>query len=555
MRSETQKLKASHEVEKKVLNEKYVKNTAKIYEMKQKLDEMQKASDEKKKVVTRLEAKILNMSETNNKISEGNERLTQDLTIKPYMGKKLVHFDLKGAPPKLNYLLRVMKYTREFGANGFLIEYEDMFPWDGELTSLRRKNAYTKDDIKQILSTAQLDNMMIVPLVQTFGHLEFLLKHEKFKHLRADGEITNVICPIHKGSVPLIKEMITQILKMHPHSTLIHLGGDEVYNLKTCEKCKVSNMSDFELYTHHMLPLFNHVKTIKTDLAETIKPIIWDDMLRKWDVKTLKMMAEHVTPMVWAYVPDLNNYHNFPDGMWDRFSVAFPTLWIASSFKGALKPWTNFAPVKHHLENHLSWLKIISTIERKGTKVVGVALTGWSRYDHYGPLCELLPAGIPSLALCLTVLAKGNFDNTIHEEVSKRLTFEKTFKLTVTNFKGYSPQAATYPGGRVYKLVGSLEKAIGWHDWSDVRITGWTRPYQKRIKFISFFQLNTTLFGLNRSMELLHRVKINAFDVLIPIFDEDTVMEWIEDKIDYHINLITASINNITRTINNYNFT
>ena len=31
------------------------------------------------------------------------------------------------------------------------------------------------------------------------------------------------------------------------------------------------------------------------------------------------------------------------------------------------------------------------------------------RYDHYGTLCELLPAGIPSLVFCLKAVDEGTF--------------------------------------------------------------------------------------------------------------------------------------------------
>ena len=113
---------------------------------------------------------------------------------------KLVHFDLKGAPPRLDYLIRVIKLAKQFGAEGFLIEYEDMFPWDGELALLRGKHAYTKDNIKALLSVVAEEKMIVVPLIQTFGHLELVLKHKDFKHLRADKEISNSICPINTGT-------------------------------------------------------------------------------------------------------------------------------------------------------------------------------------------------------------------------------------------------------------------------------------------------------------------------------------------------------------------
>ena len=139
-------------------------------------------------------------------------------STKPFSEMKLVHFDLKGAAPKIDYLIEVMKYSKKLGATGFLFEYEDTFPWKGSLKLLAAKHAYTPKDIELIIQTAAEEQMAVIPLIQTFGHLEFVLKHKKFSSLRENKEISNSVCPLNNRSVPLIKKMLDQIMAAHPNS-------------------------------------------------------------------------------------------------------------------------------------------------------------------------------------------------------------------------------------------------------------------------------------------------------------------------------------------------
>lgn len=106
---------------------------------------------------------------------------------------RIFHWDLKGAPPKLPYfkLIFEMIATR-FGATGILLEYEDMFPWEGELAVVRNRNAYSSDDVRQILAWANEFKLDIIPLVQTFGHLEWILKYEQFAKYRQDERYPQV---------------------------------------------------------------------------------------------------------------------------------------------------------------------------------------------------------------------------------------------------------------------------------------------------------------------------------------------------------------------------
>jgi hypothetical protein len=118
--------------------------------------------------------------------------------------ERIVHIDLKGAPPKPDYYKKFIPFVKKQGATGILLEYEDTFPFTGKLAEAKHGHAYTLEDIKMIRDLIKENGLTLMPLVQTYGHLEWLLKIKSFAHLREDARFPQVITPCLEESYTVL---------------------------------------------------------------------------------------------------------------------------------------------------------------------------------------------------------------------------------------------------------------------------------------------------------------------------------------------------------------
>ncbi|XP_036078589.1 hexosaminidase D isoform X2 [Rousettus aegyptiacus] len=333
---------------------------------------------------------------------------------------RLVHLDLKGAPPKVSYLSEILPLFRALGANGLLIEYEDMFPYEGALRLLRARHAYSPSEIREILRLATLNELEVIPLVQTFGHMEFVLKHEALAHLREVAPFPNTLNPHEEESLALVGAMIDQVMALHPKARWLHIGCDEVYYLGEGEASRrwlqQEQNTKAKLCLSHVQAVASHV--LARHPATT--PLLWDDMLRAVpeDQLTASGVPQLAQPVLWDYGADLD-VHSKALLMEKYRKCGFSRLWAASAFKGATGASQALTPTEHHLRNHMQWLQVAAS--GPADALQGIVLTGWQRYDHFSVLCELLPVGIPSLAVCLQSLLHGGFAEDVKARVENFL--------------------------------------------------------------------------------------------------------------------------------------
>ncbi|CAH0579498.1 unnamed protein product [Chrysodeixis includens] len=324
---------------------------------------------------------------------------------------RIVHLDLKGAPLKIPYLEKILLAAKSWGATGVLLEWEDTFPYSshlmdiGSLSNIGGDNLYSLVEVQHILQFAKMNGLEAIQLIQTIGHMEFALKHPAYRGLREIDRSPAVMCPTKPQSQVLVREMITQAMAVQPDATYLHIGADEVWHTAVCPDCQAKAASNkhraASLYLEHIRDLTLFIKEKRPELIV----LMWDDMLRSINIDTLREynLGSLVQPVLWHY--NAAECFNIDPNLWITYSQLFPQVWAGSAFKGANGSCEVLSPVRRYVSNHEAW---IAEIKKCGGAInfAGIILTGWSRYDHYATLCELLPVSLPSLASCLRILTK-----------------------------------------------------------------------------------------------------------------------------------------------------
>ncbi|XP_032682535.1 hexosaminidase D-like isoform X1 [Odontomachus brunneus] len=448
-----------------------------------------------------------------------------------FKGHKIVHLDLKGAPPKLAYYSYLFPLLKKLGATGVLMEYEDMFPFTDSIEDVHAGNAYSKKDIVQIQSLAKKNELIIIPLIQTFGHMEFVLKLDKYKDFREVPHYPQVLCPTYNRTLPLIYEMINQVVSTHPMSKYLHIGADEVYQIGECSRCldvmAKKQWGKRQLFLDHVSTVVRYIKEKYPELTV----LMWDDEFREISPQEIIDKGLHlmVEPVVWKYTTDPGS--TLTDQLWESYAAVWKQVWVATAFKGATFPDRYYTDISYHMENHQRWLEIIQKYSSQ-IAFKGVMLTGWQRYDHFSVLCELLPISLPSLAINLAMLqasAPGNFPVELPHQISEALQCDGIVSLSVPEPQ-YGWTKCSFHGVSIYNAIlrlYSLTQEILKME-QDNTYKGWLKPYNIKYSFASPSYVERAVTDLDRhKMEIMY-IEKDMRTAMEDIYDNYTIQEWLE---------------------------
>lgn len=276
---------------------------------------------------------------------------------------------------------RLTGYLSEFArckVNGLLVEYEDKFPFQNDLELVHPEYALTKAQVEELLQTAHEYYIEVIPLQQSFGHLEYVLRHDRYKHLRETEASIGELCPSQEQSFELVTGLLSEIMDSHPDSRYVHLGCDEVYSLCECPVC----IERFDgIRERAFIAFLNRLIAFVVERGKT--PIFWHDMLDKCPLAELEQLDRRSVTMIWIY-----NGRNIGRDV-GQLTEKFRNLGIRVMGGPAVRSfdWAehqNYPVLTNRVDNLIQWAEVADTLE-----LDCIVATNWT-----GPFSLGVPYGI-----------------------------------------------------------------------------------------------------------------------------------------------------------------
>ena len=213
------------------------------------------------------------------------------------MRKNYLHIDFKGVTPLLPAWGEYLEHFKKLGFDGIIFELDCKYAW--RTWQGATLDHYTEADIRQIFAQAKAAGFAVALLIQTLGHLEWALQHEKYAGIRENGFI-NEICPSNPEAVEQIDRWIDEALQLCPDAEYLHLGGDEVWHLCSCPACRSAAAGQpdkkMTVYMKHMKHCCEKV------VAAGKQPMLWSDMFVSHNCcDALRQLPPSTVIVNWCY--------------------------------------------------------------------------------------------------------------------------------------------------------------------------------------------------------------------------------------------------------------
>lgn len=281
------------------------------------------------------------------------------------------HLDLRVQVMKLEALKEFANELAFFGVNTLVMEWEATFQFEKH-PLIANKDAYTREEIKEFIAHCETIGIDVIPLQQSLGHVEYILRHARYADIRESHKDVSQLCPLEAElNKALFTDLFTELAEVHP-SKYIHIGGDEAYLFGDCKNCskKVEEEGKATLLADHL----KMICEIVVSLGKT--PVLWADVANKYPEK-LTLLPKETVFIVWNYGWALDRFGDPAKLTKQGFEV-----WGAPSLRSNpdnfyLTRW------EYHFNNTRDFIP-----QCRNSNYAGIIMTSWSTSGVYSTVFE-----------------------------------------------------------------------------------------------------------------------------------------------------------------------
>jgi len=205
------------------------------------------------------------------------------------------HIDMNTAHFTRAYLEKWLKELAICGYDTIIWELEASIKWDA-CPECSSPEAFGKSEFKEILKLSVSLGFENIPLLQTLGHCEYVLKFEKFKKYAEKKDCIEQYCPKNPELILFLKNWMDEYIELFGDIRYFHIGADETEYLGVCDKCRsfVSENSVSQLYVEYINDICSHL------ISKNITPAIWADMILHYS-EMIDKLSNKIVIFDWMY--------------------------------------------------------------------------------------------------------------------------------------------------------------------------------------------------------------------------------------------------------------
>ena len=306
-----------------------------------------------------------------------------EITDWPELALRSDYLDMRGIYPKFENLLRYIEEMAAYKLNTLVIEYEDKLP-RARKDLCHPTDALTPEQHRRLLEVARENFIDIIPLQQSFGHLEYVLKLPEYQHLREIPEAPGEMCPLREGAYELAASLLEETARLHPDSRYLHLGCDEVWSLGQSDECKASGKSRGRIAIEYINRLAEKVVSLGKI------PIVWHDMMADvWrggemgeagNYDDLARLNKNLVVAIWLYSPDRVNLvaPKLMEALHAHGIRTIPCSAVRASDRCGMQ---NYPCIEQRLRNVDAWCELIANSRCDGM----INTNWWSTFSFGNP--------------------------------------------------------------------------------------------------------------------------------------------------------------------------